>query len=555
MRFSHYDLLVASVGVPVLVSMLTGAAIIVIVVTLHSSAIQARVKQVLSFMINIILLRCNPIKHIEQSMNLPTLPYHFPNGQGNVEKFLKGRKNSEKWEREYGSLYRLWSGMKGEIVLTKTAHVEAIFKDSHNHIKAPANDSGYLMNQLLGSCLGLISGQSWSAVKSSVEAPFSRRSIGPCIHDVQHFTSEYMRRLSNENDTFGKEGKLQPVHDLKLLPFSFIAKVVYGPLSQKLERELMDLVPPREAVFRAVISGGLTRFAISRFLHLPAIRALRDFKDRWARWNDRAHAHAQSLEESGGRSAPIIGIYRAVKNGEMTREQLLQTLDEILFANIDVTMGGLSWAIVFIAANSAVQEALRSEIREHSFDSATRDAYLRSSWNTTPTLLGACIMEAARLRPVAAFSVPQACPSPRILDGFEIPAGTNFVIDSYALNIRDPFWGLDGDRYRPERWLELHEDGRDLRYRYWRFGFGPRTCLGKYLADLILRSVVIEIVEHWKVKLDETAKEDEKVVDKDVSMVSNPVMNWPWDDELWIHSPDLLLKCEPLSKPLPRTPT
>ncbi|KAI0423552.1 putative cytochrome P450 oxidoreductase GliC-like protein [Xylaria sp. FL1042] len=511
--------------------MLTGATLIIIV-TLHCPAIQRRVKQLLSFVINIILLRCNPIKHIEQSTKLRSLPYRFPNGQGNVEKFLKGRKNSEKWEREYGSIYRLWSGTRGEIVLTKTADVEAVFRDSHNHIKAPANDSGYLMNQLLGSCLGLISGQPWSAVKSSVEVPFSRRSTESCIHDVQHFTREYMRRLSYENDTFGKEGKLQPVHDLKLLPFLFIAKVVYGPLSQKLERELMDLVPPREGVFRAVINGGLTRFAISQFLYLPAIRALRGFKYRWAQWNDRAHAHARTFEESGGRSAPIIGIYRAVENGEMTREQLLQTLDEILFANIDVTMGGLSWAIVFLAAHSAVQEALRSEIREHSSDSATRDAYLYSSWNTTPTLLGACILEAARLRPVAAFSVPQACPSPRILDGFEIPAGTNFVIDSYALNIRDPFWGVDGDKYRPERWLELHKAGRDLRYRYWRFGFGPRTCLGKYLADLILRSVVMELVEHWDVKLDETAKEGEKVVDKDGSMVSNTAMSWPWDDEL-----------------------
>lgn len=48
-------------------------------------------------------------------MNLPSLPYIFPNGQGNVEKFLRGRANSAKWEVEYGGLYRLWSGMSGEV--------------------------------------------------------------------------------------------------------------------------------------------------------------------------------------------------------------------------------------------------------------------------------------------------------------------------------------------------------------------------------------------------------------------------------------------------------
>lgn len=360
--------------------------------------------------------------------------------------------------------------------------------------------------------------------------------------DVQEFTGAYMRRLGKENGTFVQQGKLHPVHDLKLLPFLFVAKVVYGPLTEDLESELLGLIPPREDLFKSVIFGGITRFSFSRFLPLPAIRALHDFKNRWTRWNNRAHAHA--LTGPGASTAPIIAMYRAVDDGTLTREQLLQTLDEILFANIDVTMGGLSWALVFLAAHPDVQKALRSEMRSRSSNKAMRKAYLLSSWATTPTLLGACILEAARLRPLAAFSVPQSCPTPRILDGFEIPAGTNFIVDSYALNIRDPFWGLDQERFRPGRWLEQGKTGLDLRYRYWRFGFGPRTCLGKHLAELILRSVVIEILENWHIALDATTSQQENVTERD----ENKDTSWPWDDEKWIHSPELLLKCEPLTE-------
>ncbi|KAF3767987.1 cytochrome P450, partial [Cryphonectria parasitica EP155] len=493
-----------------------------------------------------ILLQCYPIKHIENATSLPSLPYIFPNGQGNVEKFLRGRANSVKWECEYGGLYRLWSGMRGEVVLTKPAHVEAVFRDSHNHTKAHANDSGYLMDLLLGSCLGLISRQPWSTVRSGVEAPFLHTSMRQYATDVQKFTGKFMRQLQKENKVFGQQGNLHPVRDLKLLPFRFVAKVVYGSLTEDLERELLNLIPLREDLFKSVIGGGITRFAFSRFLPLPAIRALHDFKDRWALWNDRAHTHA--LKGPGASTAPVIAMYRAVEYGEMTREQLLQTLDEILFANIDVTMGGLSWTLVFLAAHPDVQKALGDEVRGHCSDKATRDTYLLSSWTTTPTLLGACILEAARLRPLAAFSVPQSCTSPRILDGFEIPAGTNFVIDSYALNIRDPFWGPDRDRFRPERWLERQKSGRDLRYRYWRFGFGPRTCLGKYLAELILRSVVVEILENWHIALEATTGQGEKVGESGDSNAGDEGMNWPWDDELWIHSPHLLLKCEPLAR-------
>lgn len=361
--------------------------------------------------------------------------------------------------------------------------------------------------------------------------------MGQYATDVPDFTGAYMRQLAKDNDAFGQQGKLHPVRDLKLLPFLFVAKVVYGPLSEDLERELIELIPPREDLFKSIIDGGITRFAFSRLLPLPAIKALHDFKDRWAQWNDHAYTYALKVHEAS--ATPIITMYEAVENGGMTREQLLQTLDEILFANIDVTMGGLSWTLVFLAAHPAVQNVLRSEVRERASDTATRRNYLISSWTTTPTLLGACILEAARLRPLAAFSVPQSCPSPRILDGFEIPAGTKFIIDSYALNIRDPSWGEDRDKFRPERWLERQKGGHDLRYRYWRFGFGPRNCLGKYLAELVLRSIIIEILDNWHISLEATTGQGEKVE-------GNNDMNWPWDDELWIHSPNLLLKCKPL---------
>ncbi|OTB11239.1 hypothetical protein K445DRAFT_322235 [Daldinia sp. EC12] len=525
------------IAVPLPIAVL--AVITISIFILRSRIIQTCLKSLLSSVINTILLNRYQIKHVKNGSDLPSLPYVFPNGQGNVEKFLNGRANSAKWENEYGGLYRLWSGMKGEVVLTKPSHVELVFRDSHTHIKAHANDSGYLMERLLGSCLGLISGSSWNAVKTGVEAPFLHRSTSAYVADVQDFTKKYMRTLSAEGSLLGEHGKLHPVRDLKLLPFLFVARVVYGPLDAMLERELRDLIPDREELFKSVISGGITRFSIAQFLPLPAVRALRHFKQRWADWNDRAYAHALNAKGTG--EAPIIKMYEAVEKGTMSREELLQTLDEMMFANIDVTMGGMSWTLVFLATHPAVQKALRSEIRANSSDAATRNAYLLSSWTTTPTLLGACILESARLRPLAAFSTPQACPTPRILDGYEVPAGTNFVVDSYALNIRDPFWGEDRERFRPQRWLERQKGGRDLRYRYWRFGFGPRTCLGKYVAELVLRSVVVEILENWSISLDRKARQqdkEKKTGDEEESM------DWPWDDEMWIHHPDLLLRCE-----------
>ena len=56
-----------------------------------------------------------PIKDQAGAHSLPTCPYSWPNGQGDVGKFLEGIENSEVWGKKYGKVYRIWSGMKSEV--------------------------------------------------------------------------------------------------------------------------------------------------------------------------------------------------------------------------------------------------------------------------------------------------------------------------------------------------------------------------------------------------------------------------------------------------------
>lgn len=56
-----------------------------------------------------------PIKDTTGTRDLPTCPYEWPNGQGDIGKFLEGIENSSRWETENGRIYRIWSGMKSEV--------------------------------------------------------------------------------------------------------------------------------------------------------------------------------------------------------------------------------------------------------------------------------------------------------------------------------------------------------------------------------------------------------------------------------------------------------
>lgn len=50
---------------------------------------------------------------------MPSLPYVWPNGTGDTEKFVKGPRNSLIWRSQYGGIYRLWSGSTPEVYVSK----------------------------------------------------------------------------------------------------------------------------------------------------------------------------------------------------------------------------------------------------------------------------------------------------------------------------------------------------------------------------------------------------------------------------------------------------
>lgn len=52
---------------------------------------------------------------METGERIPSCQYKFPNGQGDVGKFLDGLENSGKWEESNGSIYRIWSGTRPEM--------------------------------------------------------------------------------------------------------------------------------------------------------------------------------------------------------------------------------------------------------------------------------------------------------------------------------------------------------------------------------------------------------------------------------------------------------
>ncbi|KAF3403878.1 Cytochrome P450 monooxygenase roqR [Penicillium rolfsii] len=467
-------------------------------------------------MINFFLLWWYPIYSTDGQTTIPTCPYRFPDGGGSL-KFLEYERISCQWAAKYGPVYRIWVGLTPEMyvslsklsvegILTRANEIKTVFRDSGDHQKASNLNAGWVMGDLVGDGVGLISQEHWKRVHAVVSPPFTQKAT-TYVSLVQSRISQQFHKLDGKHQD-GKQWRLKPAEDLKLLPFWVISDLLYGELPPDMVQELLAITDLRSDVFQYAFKGGLSLFSFMKVFS-PTIRAkLRVFHTRWAEFNRRAYHRSRASGE--GSSHAIIPLYAAVESGQLTRTELMHTLDEALFANIDVTIGSFSWLPSFLAEDLAFQQELRREIAEARSDDSDGSwaRYIASN----STLLASCISESARLRPVTNYTYAQSIPTERDVGGFRIPKGTHVVVDTNALNIWDESWGPDRTRFRPRRFLAASR--ASFRYRFWRFGFGPRQCIAQALADTILKVLVAYTVEHYRLRSPKKPSTDELATQK-----------------------------------------
>ena len=99
---------------------------------------------------------------------------------------------------------------------------------------------------------------------------------------------------------------------------------------------------------------------------------------------------------------------------------------------------------------------------------------------------------------MAAFSPAECTTTEKVIGGFRIPKHTSVVVDVRRLNTDCSIWGRDSDEFRPERFAGMSV--MQWRYGMVRWGLGVGKCLGKNMADTMLKMVTIRVVELYVLK-------------------------------------------------------
>lgn len=417
-----------------------------------------------------------------------TLPCAHQNIAG--LKIREGKAISEKNRATHGSIYVQRDGCRYEVVLTRPEQLKAYFsKNARDHKKIDSFGAGEFLVSLLGQCLGFMNGAPWVKMRNLFNSHFSHSVAVRTLPAMTAFVSSWIEEYSSD-----LPGVVDPVRFVSDVPFTCIAQYLYGEKlcsGQKLI-EMKELVPLHSSIIAFAFSTFWGKFKLYQCFNFQKVRELKYFQHRFGQLS------LQMVKDSHlrGKDTVASSLHKHIETGELTFDNWLQTLDEILFANIDVTATVMAWSLVEMSLNLEEQERLREEILNQKGNS---DAYVTRN----DTLLHRVFFEVLRLHPLLWYGFPEESPHEITIDGHKIAPHTPIVIDQYQLNYNSEIWNPPdkpagfGHVFCPDRFIGI--TNRDAVLSNATFGSGPRRCLGKNFAETLIKTLLIEILSRFEI--------------------------------------------------------
>ena len=188
-------------------------------------------------------------------------------------------------------------------------------------------------------------------------------------------------------------------------------------------------------------------------------------------------------------------IQAQTADGEAVKVEDVKTeVLAILIATTDTTAAFICAFFNHMIDHPYVSATLVSEIDE--FEKEERPSFPVASMDNTDALpyFMACVNECLRVSPSTPITLPRTVSQEGLhLNDVFIPLGIEIGANPYVTN-RDPaIFGLDADKFDPNRWLQDLE--RVTQMHKWMFarGWGPRDCVGRHFARMVAQKLLLHV--------------------------------------------------------------
>ncbi|XVF77132.1 hypothetical protein PTKIN_Ptkin14bG0016200 [Pterospermum kingtungense] len=164
-------------------------------------------------------------------------------------------------------------------------------------------------------------------------------------------------------------------------------------------------------------------------------------------------------------------------------------------AGSETSARALEWAMSELLKHPELMKKAQNEVRQvFGENGRVNEEKLREL-----KFLRSVFKETLRLHPPAVL-IPRECRENCVINEYDIPAKTKFLINIWAIG-RDPSYWRQAEKFDPERFLDSSIDFRGSNFEYIPFGGGRRICPGLTFALPNVELPLANLLYHFDWKL------------------------------------------------------
>ncbi|KAH6814541.1 cytochrome P450 [Perilla frutescens var. frutescens] len=379
-----------------------------------------------------------------------------------------------------------------------------------NYPKGPAWQTAF--HDLLGQGIFNSDGDTWLIQRKTAALEFTTRTLRQAMNRWVNRTIR--TRLWVILEKAARDGCAVDLQDLLLrLTFDNICGLTFG-------KDPQTLSPDSPENPFAVAFDSATEATLQRLLYPGFLWRLKKILDAGA--ENRLRRSLQIVENYMSEalyarketpSDDLLSRFMKKKDidGNLFQSSVLKRIAlNFVLAGRDTSSVALSWFFWLVMNTPRVEEKIIGEISSVLQETRGGDTH---KWTEEPltfdeadrlVYLKAALAETLRLYPSVPEDFKYVVADDVLPDGTVVPAGSTVTYSIYSVGRMKSIWGEDCLEFKPERWIsaagdrfEPPKDG----YKFVAFNAGPRTCLGKDLAYLQMKSVAAAVLLRYRLSL------------------------------------------------------